>query len=114
MKVSAGLHSLLETFGINCFQARSGFWLNSVPDRCRAEVPLPCWLSAGSWSLPLEAARIHSHAGHIVPSSNGGVPLTLQISPTSTSAKSLLPAARGRSLLLRVHVIRLGPLDHPG
>lgn len=45
--------------------------------------------------------------------SNGGVPLTLQISPSLTSAKSLLPPAKESSLILRLHVIRLGPLDHP-
>lgn len=43
------VRSLLETFWMKCFQAHSGFWLNSVPDACRTEVPVS--LLAVSWEL---------------------------------------------------------------
>ena len=39
-------------WGKICFQAHSGFWLNSVPCGCKIEVQFPCWLSVGAWSLP--------------------------------------------------------------
>lgn len=80
------------------------------PWQMQGQCPSPCWELVFA---PRGCPHSISFWTHSPQHSNGRVPLTLQISPTLTSAKSLLPPARESSLILRLHVIWLGPLDHP-
>lgn len=111
---SAGLHSFLEALEKNQFLAYLGCWQNSVPYGCRTEVPVFLLAASLGYSQLLEA----THNPWLVASFFSLQSQQWWVKSFSylKSLLLLLPfhlsdSAKKYSLLLRMHVIRLGPLS---